>query len=76
MAVDPPLQSAGSVVPVDPDLMVVTPGPVPRNKAPISPTRPIARPIGIIRPIADVDVDTDRIDGRGKAAHAKQSSKK
>ena len=76
MAVDPPLQSAGSVVPVDPDLMVVTPGPVPRNKAPISPTRPIARPIGIIRPIADVDVDTNRISGCGKAAHAKQISKK
>jgi len=30
----------------------------------------------IIRPIADIDVDTDRIGGRGKAADAKQSSKK
>ena len=76
MAVDPPLQSAGSIVPVDPNLIVVTPGPVPRNPAPVSPTRPVARPIGIIRPIADVDADTDGIGGPGKAAHAKQSSKK
>jgi hypothetical protein len=30
----------------------------------------------VIRPIADVDADTDRIGGRGKATHAKQSSKK
>jgi len=32
--------------------------------------------MNVIRPIAYVDADTDRIGGRGKAAHAKQSSKK
>ena len=59
---------------VDPDGVMATP--MPWNPAPVSSTTPIARTMDIIRPIADVDVDTDRIDGRGKAAHAKQSSKK
>jgi hypothetical protein len=71
MAVDPPLQSAGPVVSVDPNLMMVTPPPMPRNPAPVSSASPVAGPVGVIRAIADVDADTDRIGGRGKAAHAK-----
>jgi len=59
---------------VDPDPVITTP--MPWNPAPVSSTRPIARTMDIIRPIADIDVDTDRIGGRGKAADAKQSSKK
>jgi len=59
---------------VDPDRVIAIP--MPRNPAPVSSTSPIARAMDVIRPIADVDADTDRIGGRGKAARAKQSSKK
>ena len=59
---------------VDPDGVIAIP--MPRNPAPVSSASPVAGPVGVIRAIADVDTDTDRIGGRGKAAHAKQSGKK
>jgi hypothetical protein len=69
---------AGSVMSVDPDLMmmVVTPGPMSRNPAPVSSTGPVARTMDVIRPISYVDTNTNRIGGRGKSAHAKQRGKK
>jgi len=68
--------SAGPVVAVDPKLMVVTPGPMPRDKTPVSSTSPIARPIGVIRLIAHLDVKTNRIRCTCECAHAEQSSEK
>jgi len=67
--------SAGSVVAMDPKLVVVTQSPMPRNPAPVSSTGPITRPVGVIRPVAYLDVDSNRIGGRSKSAHAKQCSK-
>ncbi len=76
MAVDPPLQSAGSVVSVDPNVMVMTPAPMPRNPAPVSSTTPIARPVDVVGLITDADADTNRIRCTCESAHAKQSSEK
>jgi hypothetical protein len=68
--------SAGPVVPVDPNLMVVTPAPVPRNPTPVSSTSPIARPVSVVRLITDVDADTNCIRSTCKCAHAEQGSEK
>jgi hypothetical protein len=46
---------------VDPDSMVVTPTPMPRNPNPINATDVIARPMDIIRPVTDLDVHNDSI---------------
>ena len=50
--------------------------PMSRHPAPISSTRPVARPVGIIRLIADIDADTNRIRRTCECAHAEQSSEK
>src|SRR5438270_399209 len=52
------------------------PAPMPRNPAPITSTGPVARPMGVIRLIAHVDTDPNRIRGGGESAHAKQRSEK
>ena len=65
--------SAGSIVPVDPHR--VMPVPMSRNPAPVSSSGPVARPVSVIRPVAHLDVDTDRIGGRSKSAHATQCRK-
>jgi hypothetical protein len=65
--------STGTIMSVDPDSVVTIP--MPRNPAPVSSTGPVARPISVIRPIANFDVDTNCIGGRHKSAHARQSSK-
>ena len=61
---------------VDPDIMVVAPSPMSRDPAPVSAAGPVARAIRVVRPVTDVDADANRIGGCGKAAYAKQSSKK
>jgi hypothetical protein len=67
--------SAGPVVPVDPNVMVMM-APMPRDPAPVSSMRPVARAIRVIRLIAELDTDTDRIGAVDKAAHAKEYRKK
>ena len=52
---------ASCVIAVDPVAVMVTPMPMSRNPNPISPTDVVARPMYIIRPIANLDVDNDRI---------------
>src|SRR5882762_2451310 len=47
--------------------------PMPRNPAPVTSTSPIARPVGVIRPIAHIDTDGN---GIRDAAHAKHYCKK
>jgi hypothetical protein len=63
-------------MPVDPILMMVAPGPMTRDPAPVSSAGPIARAVSVIWTIAHFDVDTDRISGAHESAHAKQSCKK
>jgi hypothetical protein len=46
---------------VNPDLVMVTPIPMPWNPNPVSATDVIARPMDIIRPVADHDVHNDSI---------------
>ena len=55
---------------------VMTSAPVSRNPAPVSSPRPIARPVGVIRLIAHVDVDTNRIRCTCESADAEQSREK
>jgi hypothetical protein len=61
-------------VSVDPNCVMTVP--VPRNPAPVASSGPVARPIGVIRSIANFDVDANRISGPRKSADAKQSRKK
>src|SRR5438270_6294233 len=67
---------AGLVMPMDPNLMVMTPAPVPRHPTPVSTPSPIARPVGIIWLVAHLDINPNRIRGTRECAHAEQSSKK
>ena len=46
---------------VDPDLVMVTPTPMPWNPNPVSATDVIARPVAVIRPVTDHDVHNDSI---------------
>ena len=46
-------------MPVDPD--VVMPAPMPRNPAPIRAAGPVTIAVSIIRPVAEFDIDTDRV---------------
>jgi hypothetical protein len=46
---------------MDPDLVMVTPTPMPWNPNPVSATDVIARPMEIIRPVTDLDVHNDSI---------------
>jgi hypothetical protein len=55
--------SAGPVVAMDPNLVVVMPGPMPPNPAPVISAGPVALAIQVIRPIANFDVDTKRSGG-------------
>lgn len=50
---------AGPIVAVDPNVMVT---PMARHPAPILATRPIAIPVGVVRLIADFDIDTEGVD--------------
>ena len=58
---------AGPVMSVNPDLMMVTPTPMPRHPAPVIAACPIARPVGVVWTVAHFDVDTDGVRGRGEA---------
>jgi hypothetical protein len=67
-------RSTGTIVPVDPNSVMTAP--MSRNPAPISSASPVPRSVSVIRLIAKFDADTNRINGRRKSAHAKQSCKK
>jgi hypothetical protein len=65
---------AGPVVAVDPNLMVMMPRPMSRNPAPVAAASPVPRPIKIIGPIANFDIDAKRICTGNKFAQAKQNT--
>ena len=52
---------ARCVMAVDPDSVMVTPAPMPRNPNPINPTDVVAWPMYIVRPVADFDIHNDGI---------------
>ena len=68
--------SAGPVVPVDPNVMMVTPAPMARNPTPISSSSPVTIAIRVIRPVVEVDADTDCFGSVDKATHGKEYRKK
>ena len=61
---------------VDPDLMAVSPTPMSGDPNVVSPAIPIARSMGVIRLVANIDADPDRIRGRSKTAQAKRYCQK
>jgi len=46
---------------VDPDSVMVPPTPMSRNPNPINPTNVVSRPMYIIRPVTNFDVDNNGI---------------
>ena len=68
--------SAGPIVPVDPNVMMMTPAPMPRNPAPISSPSPVTIAIRVIRPVVEVDADTECFGSVDKAVHGNEHRKK
>jgi hypothetical protein len=67
---------ATSVVPVDPNSVVITPPPVSRNPNPSMAMAPVIRAMVIVRPITDFDKDACRFRSghRSKRACAEQNA--
>jgi hypothetical protein len=63
-----------TVMPVNPDAMIISPSPMSRHPIPPIPTSPIPRPVVVVRAVADFNKDTRGRRRWRECAHAKESA--